>query len=124
MRFLTADEIIDLNRRVNSPGGLFVVRDRHRVEYLVEIVQDDSLFPTVWDKAAMYLHRLATSQAFVDGNKRTALESADVFLELNGHVFQHPGVSWTVKYMLAIAQGKKTREQVGRWLRRHSVLVA
>lgn len=83
MRYLTADQIIDLNRRVNSPGGIFVVRDRHRVEYLVEIVRDDFLFPAVWDKAAMYLHRLATSQAFVDGNKRTALESADVFLELH-----------------------------------------
>ncbi len=68
----------------------------------------------------MYLHRLACSQAFVDGNKRTALESADVFLGLNGHIFRHPGVSRTVKYMLTVAQNQKTRDQVKRWLRRHS----
>jgi prophage maintenance system killer protein len=55
-------------------AGFFGVRDRDRIEYLAAIVQDDDRFPTLWDKAAMYLHRLAISQAFIDGNKRTALE--------------------------------------------------
>jgi len=121
VRYLTVDEVIELNRRVvTSAGGLFSVRDRHRIEYLVEIVQDDDRFPVVWDKAAMYVHRIACSQAFLDGNKRTALEAGDVFLTYNGHNFRHPGVVWTVRYMLAVAKNEKTLRQVKNWLRRHS----
>ncbi len=78
------------------------------------------MFPTLWDKAAMYLHRIASSQAFADGNKRTALEAADIFLDLNGYDFQPPGPGWTVRYMLAVAQHQKTRHQVRDWLRRRS----
>ena len=64
-----------MNRRLlgTTGGGLFGVRDSHRLAYLVEIVQDDQLFRTILDKAAMYLQRLAVSQAFIEGNKRTAL---------------------------------------------------
>jgi death-on-curing protein len=119
VRYLTAAEVIELNRRVVT-GGSFFVRDRHRIEYLVEIVQDNDHFPSIWDKAAMYVHRLAHSQAFLDGNKRTALEAGDIFLTYNGYDFQHPGVGWTVRYMMAIARNEKTLKQVRNWLRRHS----
>lgn len=118
MRYLTTDEVIELNRRVvTSFGGLFGVRDKHRIEYLVEVVRDDERFPTVWDKTAMYVHRLASSQAFLDGNKRTALEAGDVFLTYNGYDFQLPGVLETVEFMLAIARNEKTMRQVAGWLK-------
>jgi death-on-curing protein len=121
VRYLTVDEVIDLNRRVTTEcGGLFSIRDRHRVEYLVDIVRDDEQFPTVWGKAAMYVHRLATSQAFLDGNKRTALEAGDVFLAYNGYNFRHPGVMETVEFMLAVARKEKKMEDVAVWLKRHS----
>lgn len=35
--------------------------------------------------AATYLHEFATTQYFVDGNKRTAAASADAFLQVNGY---------------------------------------
>lgn len=123
IRYLTTQQIIDMNRRLlDATGGfIFAVRDRHRIEYVTGIVQHDDNFPTLWDKAAMYLHRLARSQAFADGNKRTALEAADVFLDMNGYDFRPPSPGWTVRYMLAVAQNQKSREQVSGWLRRRSV---
>ena len=122
IRYLTAQQIIDMNRRLlDATGGfIFAVRDRHRIDYVTGIVQDHNRFPTLWDKAAMYLHRIACSQAFADGNKRTALEAADVFLGMNGYEFRPPSAGWTVRYMLAVAQNQKTREQVRGWLRRRS----
>lgn len=42
-------------------------------------------YPDIYDKAAALLHSIAANHAFVDGNKRTALNSAIVFLDLNGH---------------------------------------
>ncbi len=43
------------------------------------------------DLAASYLVGFARSQGFNDGNKRTGLATALVFLRLNGHVLHVPG---------------------------------
>ena len=39
----------------------------------------------LFEMAAAYAFHLAESQAFIDGNKRTGLAAAYVFLALNGH---------------------------------------
>ncbi len=36
-------------------------------------------------QAAVLVHAIAEGQAFVDGNKRTALIAMDAFLEANGY---------------------------------------
>lgn len=41
-------------------------------------------YPTVWDKGAVLLHGLASTQGFMDGNKRTAWVACLTFLEYNG----------------------------------------
>lgn len=40
--------------------------------------------------AAAYAFHIAENQPFVDGNKRTALNAALVFLDINGHVLDDP----------------------------------
>lgn len=43
------------------------------------------LYPDITTKAACYLRSLAMNHPFYDGNKRTALLSTIIFLELNGY---------------------------------------
>ncbi|PVC74947.1 hypothetical protein C2I27_03415 [Priestia megaterium] len=43
-------------------------------------------YPGLYQKAAVYMHSLATHQYFVDGNKRTAYISAATFLQFNGYI--------------------------------------
>lgn len=43
------------------------------------------VFPDLWSKAAAYVHGIATTQHFTDGNKRTAWYAAVSFLRLNGY---------------------------------------
>lgn len=43
------------------------------------------LYPDIITKAACYLRSLAMNHSFFDGNKRTALLSTIIFLELNGY---------------------------------------
>lgn len=43
------------------------------------------LYSTLEEKTACYLRSLAMNHPFFDGNKRTALLSAVIFLRLNGH---------------------------------------
>jgi len=47
----------------------------------------DDLYPTIPLKAAAYGFFIAESQAFVDGNKRTAAIAMLAFLSLNGYEF-------------------------------------
>jgi len=48
---------------------------------------ENDLYPTVPIKAAAYGFFIAESQAFVDGNKRTAAIAMLAFLDLNGYQF-------------------------------------
>ena len=45
----------------------------------------EDLYPTLFYKAAALMHSLLKNHQFVDGNKRTALASAGIFLKLNGY---------------------------------------
>jgi death-on-curing protein len=60
-----------------------LARPRHRWAY------DDEA--DLADLAAAYLVGFARSQGFNDGNKRTGLATALVFLRLNGHALHVPG---------------------------------
>lgn len=45
----------------------------------------EDLYPDIISKASCYLRSLAMNHPFHDANKRTALLSASVFLEMNGY---------------------------------------
>lgn len=45
----------------------------------------EDLYPNILTKAACYIRSLAMNHPFYDGNKRTALLSMIIFLELNGY---------------------------------------
>jgi death-on-curing protein len=47
----------------------------------------DDLYPTIPEKAGAYGFGIAESQAFIDGNKRTAAIAMLAFLDLNGYDF-------------------------------------
>lgn len=69
--------------------------------------------------AAACAFGIARNHPFVDGNKRTALVCAFVFLELNGWEVQAPEAEAAVTF-LALAEGKLSEEGLAEWLRRHS----
>ncbi len=60
--------------------------------------------------AAAYLFHIAHSQAFVDGNKRTGLVAALVFLDLNGVTV---GVESEGLYELTIAVATGKMDKTG-----------
>ncbi len=68
------------------------------------------------DLAAAYLVGFARSQGFVDGNKRTGLATALVFLTVNGRPLHAPGVELFALTM-SIAEGKADDAVASRYLR-------
>ena len=62
---------------------------KDQLDYLVEAVNakfgDTELYPTPFQKAAVYAHHIITGHIFLDGNKRIGLTCALRFLELNSY---------------------------------------
>ena len=85
MRYLTIAEILEV---AEGHVGTYHLLDEDRLHYLIDAVSekfgDVELYPTLPQKAAVYAHHIITGHIFLDGNKRTGLHCAVLFLEFNG----------------------------------------
>lgn len=84
--FLDVETVLAINSNFGGEGA--GVRDLEGIEAAVARPMsgtvDQEFFPSLWLKAAAYLHGLSSTQYFHDGNKRTAWLAAVTFLRLNG----------------------------------------
>lgn len=124
VKFLTEAEIIAINEEMVSVyGGLHGVKDLNMLRLAVGRPQMSVAFqdayPTVFDKAAALFHSIINNHPFLDGNKRTSLFSAVLFLELNGWsvVFKQKEA---VKFTLKAHNDRWGIDQISNWLKEHS----
>ena len=86
--FLTLAEVTEIHSdQIRRYGGRDGIRDLGLLESA--LAQPEASFAGEWlhkdvyEMAAAYAYHLCQNHPFIDGNKRTALASALVFLELN-----------------------------------------
>lgn len=93
MEYLRKEDVILINRlTLERHGGNFVppfnLLNENPLDYLIEAVEakmyNSELYPEIQDKAGLYMFSIINNHVFQDGNKRTGLESALLFLKLNG----------------------------------------
>jgi death-on-curing protein len=118
--FLTVAEIEQLHQeQLRLFGGLDGVRDRKALEAAAAMPEatfgGEFLHPTVFSMAAAYAFHIAQDQPFVDGNKRTGLNAALLFLGLNGWDVNDPDDS-LYDAMIGLAARKTTKEQLSELL--------
>ena len=87
--FLTLAEAIDIhNDQIKRYGGRDGARDLGLLESAISIPQagfgGKLLHTSLFEMAAAYAYHISENQPFVDGNKRTALAAALIFLAMNG----------------------------------------
>ncbi len=87
--FLTLAEVIEIHsNQIQRYGGAEGVRDINLLSSAVAMpyasFSGSFLHHNIYEMAAAYAFHICQNHPFVDGNKRTALASALVFLELNG----------------------------------------
>lgn len=94
LEYLTKDDICLINRMTaERHGGNFELpnnfHNENPLDYLIEAIEaqmfDKPLYPELHDKAGLSMFNINGGHIFTDGNKRTALESALLFLKLNGY---------------------------------------
>jgi death-on-curing protein len=102
-------------------GGLNGVRDENLLTSAVLTPQSSfggkSPYADSLEIAAAYLFYLCKNHPFLDGNKRTAMMSAIVFLRLNGIEPLPDSREWET-FMLDVASSKITRDETTRRLRK------
>jgi len=100
-------------------GGLAGVRDEGLLDSALARPQHRFAYGTqnFFELAAVYAEGIAKNHPFLDGNKRTALVTAALFLEANGFLF-HPPEEEAVLQTLALAAGETDAEAYAAWLSR------
>jgi death-on-curing protein len=93
--FLDVEDILQLHAdQLERYGGLAGIRDANALESAVSTASasfdGEFLHQGLFAMAAAYAFHIAENQAFLDGNKRTALNAALVFLLINGWLLQDP----------------------------------
>ncbi len=77
---------------------------------------DVEVYPTILEKAAILITRLARNHPLPDGNKRTAFLLMAVFLEANGSSLRGALPDIDVPMVERIAAGQADHEEVLAWL--------
>lgn len=90
MNFLTLNQVEAIHERtLQIHGGAAGLRDHGLLDAAVSVPQSTFggayLHADIATMAAAYLYHICRNHPFVDGNKRTALASALIFLMLNGY---------------------------------------
>lgn len=79
---------------------------------------DEDFYPSLVEKAAVLVVRIARNHPLPDGNKRLAWQTLTIFLALNGHRLEVPADD-AVNLMFAIAAGDHDEQAVMAWLQDH-----
>ena len=119
---LTIEVVREIHKEALSKfGGLKGVRDENLLTSAVLTPQSSfggkSPYTDLVDVAAAYLFYICRNHPFLDGNKRTAMMSAIVFLRLNG-IKPAPDSGRWERLMLDMAASKIDRQETTECLRK------
>ncbi len=124
MQYLTAEDLLNVHAVIIAEtGGSHGVRDPGVLASLELLSQQTAfgkeLYPGLYIKAAVYARNIIFNHPFVDGNKRSAMASMDVFLQLNGYRINAP-VGAIEYFALAIIESRHSLEEIAVWLEANS----
>lgn len=78
----------------------------------------EPLYPSLFDKAGVYIYNIIANHIFSDGNKRTGLEAGLLFLKINGFKLKDTITNpLLTDFILSIASGNESLETVQQWLK-------
>jgi death-on-curing protein len=122
--FLNLSEVLHIHRdQIERYGGQAGIRDLGLLQSAVSMPAagfgDRFLHEDLFEMAAAYLFHITRNHPFIDGNKRTGVVCALVFLELNG-IGVKASEDSLVEMVMAVAEGKVGKEAIAGFFRRHA----
>ena len=122
--YLTAEQVLFIHYRLlNETGGEHGIRDLGMLESAIArpkaTFAKQELYPDTFEKAAALMESLINNHPFVDGNKRTGIACAVLFLKQNGIPFSAKNAELE-SFTLRVASSKVGQSEIARWLKKHS----
>ena len=122
IRFLTLSDILLIHSdQIRNYGGETGVRDLSLLSSALAMPESSFegkyLHNDIIEMAAAYGFHICQNHPFIDGNKRTALASALVFLDLNGIEIDDPEGE-LYEAMMLVAESRKDKSYLADILRK------
>lgn len=123
MDCLTPQQILFIHYRlIETTGGSHGIRDLGALQAAAArpraTFEWDDLYPDLFAKAAALMESIIKNHPFVDGNKRTAITAAGIFLQRNGCRLE-ASQDDIYRFTMAMAVGRKGVKDAEKWLRAH-----
>src|ERR1051325_10187275 len=100
-------------------GGTVGLRDMNGLRSAVGRPQNGYYSDAIEEAAALF-ESLAQNHPFLDGNKRTAMTAAAVFLAINGYKLQFNDLE-AYKWLMSLYEAHAvTKDAIDRWWRSHA----
>lgn len=123
-RFLTPQQVLFVHARlIDTIGGGHGVRDLALLESAVARPQatfdGQELYPDLFAKAAALMESLAQNHPFIDGNKRTAITAAALFLLQNGYRLETTNAELE-RFTLHVVNDHPPLAEIASWFQKHT----
>jgi len=125
IHYLTVEQVLFVHARlIDETGGSHGVRD---LGLLVSVVSRPKatyggveLYPDIFSKSAALIHSLVHNHPIVDGNKRTGITAAGLFLMRNGRrtIASNPELE---AFTLSVATSPLEIGDIALWMEAHSL---
>jgi death-on-curing protein len=122
--YLSAEQVLFIHARlVDETGGMHGVRDvgllRSAVARPRATFGGEDLYPDIFRKAAALMESLILNHPFLDGNKRTAISAAGLFLLRNGQQLTVTQQALE-QFTMDMALKRRDVEDAANWFKKHT----
>jgi len=127
MNYLTAEQVLFLHSRlIAETSGSHDVRDLNMLLSALGRPQASydqrDLYPEITTKAAVLMDSLIRNHPFIDGNKRTGITSAAMFLYINGFRLDVSNLELE-SFTMGVPKSQHSLDEIAAWFQAHTVPV-
>ena len=124
MNILTPEQVLFIHYRlIEETGGSHGIRDvgllHSAVSRPATTSDKNDLYPGLFSKATSLMHSLIKNQPFVDGNKRTAITAASIFLIRNNYLLTASD-NELERFTMKAASEKLEMQEIVKWFKKYS----
>ena len=118
IKYLTVNQVISFHDDLlNIFGGLPGIRDNNLLFSALHAPKASfdgkEMYPSIYEKAAVYLYHIAKNHPFNDGNKRTAYVAVLAFLKANRTTIKFKATDLE-QIVVAVAEGTISKDKLTR----------
>lgn len=124
MNYLTPEQVLFIHYRlIEETGGSHGIRDVGLLQSAVArpaaTFDKNDLYHDLFSKAASLMNSIIKNHPFLDGNKRTAISAASIFLIRNNYTLTASNKELE-RFTIKAASENPELQEIAKWFKKHS----